>query len=41
LENVKEMIWKEIRKIPYASFVGSLMYAMTCTQPDISFVVGM
>ena len=27
--------------IPYASAVGSLMYAMLCTRPDICFVVGM
>lgn len=27
--------------IPYAWVVGSLMYAQTCTQADISFVVGM
>ncbi|XP_047166711.1 secreted RxLR effector protein 161-like [Vigna umbellata] len=27
--------------IPYASVVGSLMYAQTCTRPDISFAVGM
>jgi hypothetical protein len=27
--------------IPYASAVGSLMYAQTCTRLDISFVVGM
>ncbi|KAL5579019.1 hypothetical protein UlMin_011461 [Ulmus minor] len=27
--------------IPYASIVGSLMYAQTCTRIDISFVVGM
>ena len=27
--------------IPYASLVGSLMYAQTCTRPDISFAVGM
>ena len=26
---------------PYASMVGSLMYAPTCTRPDISLVVGM
>lgn len=25
----------------YASVVGSLMYAQTCTRPDINFVVGM
>jgi len=27
-------------KVPYASTVGSLMYAMVCTKPDISHVVG-
>ncbi|XP_069146074.1 secreted RxLR effector protein 161-like [Solanum lycopersicum] len=27
--------------IPYASIVGSLMYAQTCTRQDISFAVGM
>ena len=30
-----------MKKIPYASIVGSLMYAQTCTQPDISFAVRM
>ena len=30
-----------MREIPYASAVGSLMYAMLCTRPDIYFVVGM
>ena len=30
-----------MRGIPYASTVGSLMYAMLCTRPDICFVVGM
>ncbi|KAA0025897.1 gag/pol protein [Cucumis melo var. makuwa] len=30
-----------MRKIPYASTVGSLMYAMLCTRPDICFSVGM
>ncbi|KAL1563711.1 gibberellin 2beta-dioxygenase [Salvia divinorum] len=30
-----------MRRIPYASAVGSLMYAMLCTRPDICFVVGM
>ncbi|KAJ8768820.1 hypothetical protein K2173_023724 [Erythroxylum novogranatense] len=30
-----------MESIPYASVVGSLMYAQTCTRPDISFVVGM
>ncbi|WKA03349.1 hypothetical protein VitviT2T_021464 [Vitis vinifera] len=32
---------EQMKKIPYASAVGSLMYAQTCTRPDISFVVGM
>ena len=32
---------KQMEIIPYASTVGSLMYAQTCTRPDISFVVGM
>ena len=27
--------------VPYASLVGSLMYAQVCTHPDIVFVVGM
>ena len=27
-------------KIPYASMVGSLMYAMVCTRPDIAQAVG-
>ena len=31
---------KEMRKVPYASVVGSLMYAMVCTRPDIAHVVG-
>ena len=30
-----------MRGISYASAVGSLMYAMLCTRPDIYFVVGM
>lgn len=33
---------KEIAKIPYTSAVGSLLYAMLCTQqPYICFAVGM
>ena len=27
-------------KVPYASVVGSLMYAMVCTRPDTAHVVG-
>jgi len=30
---------KEMHKIPYASAVGSLMYAQVCTRPDITFIV--
>ncbi|GKB35118.1 hypothetical protein Tco_0880060 [Tanacetum coccineum] len=30
-----------MEKVPYANVVGSLMYAMICTRPDISHVVGM
>ncbi|RDX78877.1 hypothetical protein CR513_40780, partial [Mucuna pruriens] len=30
----------EMQKIPYASVVGSLMYAQVCTHPNIAFVVG-
>ena len=31
---------EEMRHIPYASIVGSLMYAMLYTRPDICFAVG-
>ena len=30
-----------IRQVPYASAVGSLMYAMLCTRLDIRYSVGM
>ncbi|XP_065626769.1 secreted RxLR effector protein 161-like [Quercus suber] len=30
-----------MRQVPYASAVGSLMYAMLCTRPDIYYLVGM
>ncbi|RVW92040.1 Copia protein [Vitis vinifera] len=29
-----------MKNIPYASAVGSLMYAQVCTRPNIAFVVG-
>ena len=28
-------------KVPYSSVVGSLMYAMVCTRPDLAYVVSM
>ena len=28
-------------RVPYASAVGSLMYVMMCTRPDICYVVGL
>ena len=31
---------ENMRQIPYASAVGSLMYAMLCTKPDICYSVG-
>ena len=32
---------KQMKNIPYASVVGRLMYAQTCTRPYISFASGM
>jgi len=29
-----------MHKIPYASVVGSLMYAQVCTRPDMAYIVG-
>ncbi|KAD6119896.1 hypothetical protein E3N88_11167 [Mikania micrantha] len=31
---------EEMDRVPYASAVGSLMYAMVCTRPDIAHAVG-
>jgi len=31
---------EHMKNIPYASTIGSLMYAQVCTRPDIAFVVG-
>ena len=32
---------EQMKNIPYAYAVGSLMYAQVCTRPDIAFAVGM
>ncbi|XP_070676342.1 secreted RxLR effector protein 161-like [Malus domestica] len=32
---------KKMQSKPYASLVGSLMYATVCTRPDVAFIVGM
>jgi ATP-binding cassette subfamily B (MDR/TAP) protein 1 len=34
-----EKMEKEMQNVPYASAVGSLMYAMVCTRPDIARAV--
>ncbi|KAI4347747.1 hypothetical protein L6164_008530 [Bauhinia variegata] len=31
---------EEMKKVPYASVVGSLMYAMVCTRPNVAHAVG-
>lgn len=31
----------EIKRIPYASAMGSLMYTQMCTHSDIAYIVGM
>ena len=30
---------ERMSKIPYASAIGSIMYAMLCTRPDVSYAL--
>ena len=32
---------EDMKLIPYASAVGSIMYAMMCTRPDVAYAVSM
>nr|CAN64403.1 hypothetical protein VITISV_024940 [Vitis vinifera] len=36
-----ELEKKDMEMIPYASTIGSFMYAQVCTRPDIAYIVGM
>ena len=36
-----ELEKEQMKNIPYAFAMGSLMYAQVCTRPDIAFIVGM
>ncbi|GJT32048.1 retrotransposon protein, putative, ty1-copia subclass [Tanacetum coccineum] len=39
LKNDEEL--DRMSRVPYASAVGSIMYVMTCTRPDVSFALSM
>jgi len=36
---VTDLEKEEMQKVPYASAVGSLMYAQVCTRPDLAFII--
>lgn len=38
--HITDLEKEEMHKVPYASAVGSLMYAQVCTRPDLAFIVG-
>ena len=38
---INDMERRQMYDVPYAFAIRSLLYAQTCTRPDISFVVGM
>lgn len=38
-KNIEELAYME--SIPYANIVGSIMYAMVCTRPDIAHVMSL
>lgn len=40
LHNLSTYEEKEMQGVPYASVVGSLIYAMVCTRPNIGHAVG-
>lgn len=31
----------QMKDVPYASVLGSIMYAQVCTRPDIAFAIGL
>ena len=31
----------QMKNVPYASVLGSIMYAQVCTRPDIAFAIGL
>ena len=36
-----ELEKKDMERFPYASTIGSLMYAQVCTRTNIAYIVGM
>ena len=32
---------EKMKDVPYASAIGSIMYAMLCTRPDVNLVVSL